>query len=133
MNQRKYVHDDNIKIKIILPVLITFAFILVGVMAGMFSIQKISNKEQIKNKIQGVEQLFQEYLSDEAKFLTAQIDTIKNNKDFQHLFIIKNRESLFKLAKPVFDKFYTQYKITHFYFTDLSRVNFLRVHNFEKH
>ncbi|MCP3875325.1 MAG: response regulator, partial [Desulfobacteraceae bacterium] len=46
---------------------------------------------------------------------------------------IKNRESLFKLAKPVFDKFYTQYKITHFYFTDLSRVNFLRVHNFEKH
>ncbi|MDA3790854.1 MAG: hypothetical protein PF503_20460, partial [Desulfobacula sp.] len=129
----KIKQNEHIKMKIILPVLTFFTFIIIVFLAGVINIQKMSNKENVQQRVKGAGQLFQEYLSTEARFLTAQINIIKENQNFQHSFLLKDREALFKKTKPVFDDLLSQYKITHFYFTDLSRINFLRVHNFEKH
>ena len=133
MDQTKYHENEYIKMRIILPVLTIFVFIIIISISGMIGIQRMSNKENAKQRIQGVEQLFHGYLSEDARFLTAWINIIKENKEFQHLFLFKNRETLFNLAKPVFDDLLAQHNITHFYFTDLDRINFLRVHNPKRH
>jgi len=126
-------YNANIRLKIILPVLIVLVIILACFITGIINIHKISARENIKQKMQGVERLFQGYLSGEARLLSAQIDMIKSNKDYQQAFLSKNREELFHLSKPVFDNLRAEYKITHFYFTDFSRINFLRVHNPDRH
>jgi len=133
MNQKQSENTGNIKFKIIFPILIVFVFIIIICLTGILNIHKTSNKENVKQKIQGVDYLFQTYVSSEARFLTAQINIIKENNKFQYAFLFQNREALFKLAKPLFDNLLAQYHITHFYFTDIDRKNFLRVHNPARH
>jgi len=129
MDQIKYDQNRHLKFKILFPVLITLVCILVSFMIGIISVQKMTSKKYVKQKIKGVDQLFQGYLSEEARFLSAQIDMVKKNKSLQRPFLLKKREALYKQAKPVFEKLLAQHKITHFYFTDLFRTTFLRVHN----
>ncbi|MDM8535220.1 response regulator [Desulfobacterales bacterium HSG17] len=133
MNQKQSENTENIKFKIIFPILIIFVFIIIICITGMLNIHTTSNKENVKQKIQGVDYLFQTYLSSEARFLTAQINIIKENNKFQYAFLFQNRAELFKLAKPLFDNLLAQYNITHFYFTDIDRINFLRIHNPARH
>ena len=102
-------------------------------LTGIRTIHKTSNKENLKRIIQGVEHLFQEHLSSESRFLTAQINIIKKNSEFKDAFLLHSRDELLKLAKPIFNNLLTQYNITHFYFTDTNRINFLRVHNPTRH
>jgi len=133
VNQIKFEQNEQIKMKIVFPVLFVLVAIIIIFMAGILNLQKMFNQENTKQKIQSVKQLFHEYLSEEARFLTAQLNILKKNKAFQHSFLLKDRETLFNQSKPVFNDLLSQHKITHFYFTDLSRVNFLRVHNPGKH
>lgn len=63
MDKIKFKQNEHIKMRIILPVLIVFACIIIVFLSGAVTIRKLSNKENIKQRIQGVEQLFQEYLS----------------------------------------------------------------------
>ena len=133
MSRKLSENTGNIKLKIILPVLIVLIFIMIVSFAGILNIYKTSNKDNLKQRIQGVEYLFQQYLSTEARFLTEQINIIKSRAEFRYAFILKNRDKLLKLAQPLFDNLLTQYNITHFYFTDIDRINFLRVHNPARH
>jgi signal transduction histidine kinase/CheY-like chemotaxis protein/HPt (histidine-containing phosphotransfer) domain-containing protein len=58
---------------------------------------------------------------------------IHDNPEFQQAFKEKNREKLLAAALPLYKELNSRHRITHFYFSDTERTNFLRVHNPSRH
>ncbi len=71
---------------------------------------------------------FQIILETEIKGIESSLFFIQRNKDFQNAFIANKKEALYQKAKPIYDKLNKLNDITHFYFSDLNRKCFLRVH-----
>ncbi len=89
--------------------------------------------EEIISHTERVQQLFNMKLDEEAKILESQIDLLQLNSHLQEAYKTKNREALLKDAMPFFNTMNKKHQVTHFYFIDLDKVCFLRVHNPKRH
>jgi len=121
--------EEHIRNAILVPVVAMAALLLTLSVLGIYWVQRQDIDASVKATISGMEMLFQDFISDDARFLKVQINSIKENRNLQSLWLVRSREVLFDEAKPIFDDLKSKHNITHFYFTDLNRVNFLRVHN----
>ena len=74
------------------------------------------------------QQLHQVTLENESNNLAVSLGLIKDNPALQRSFISRDRTALLKLATPIFEQLRSTSQITHFYFHDRDRVNFLRAH-----
>jgi methyl-accepting chemotaxis protein len=72
-------------------------------------------------------------LDEEARLLEAQIDFLLRDENLQQAYLARDREQLLEYATPLYESMNAKYRVTHFYFTDQDRVNFLRVHNPPRH
>ncbi|MDM8566150.1 methyl-accepting chemotaxis protein [Candidatus Halobeggiatoa sp. HSG11] len=89
--------------------------------------------QKIVNHTKKVQQLFKMKLDEEAKVLEGQIDLLQLNSDLQNNYKTRNREALLKHAISFFKTMNEKHQVTHFYFIDLDKVCFLRVHNPKRH
>ncbi len=76
-----------------------------------------------------VQTTFQEALDQDAATLSALIDPIVADETIQRAFMTRDRQSLLDHTTSLFEKNRQDYRVTHFYFHDTERVNFLRVHS----
>ncbi|WP_130537850.1 EAL domain-containing protein [Thiomicrorhabdus indica] len=67
-------------------------------------------------------------LRQKSQYLEGALFLLQENSSLQKAFLNKDRKKLFALSDPVFQQALLPNQITHFYFTDLDRVNYLRVH-----
>lgn len=65
--------------------------------------------------------------------MVFRLDEISRREDIANVFVLKDRPRLLALTKPLYDDLNAKYKITHFYITGPDRVNFLRVHQPNRH
>jgi len=121
--------SERIKRRIIIPTISVLVFVIICCLTGLFWIQQQDINEDTKLRIKGVEKLFVGFIEEEARFLREQIKIVKVNRNLQTIFLARFRDSLFDEAIPIFDNLRSKHKITHWYFHDPDRVNFLRVHN----
>jgi hypothetical protein len=77
--------------------------------------------------------LFENNLDYETLKINGLIDFLECNKEIQKAWKSKSRKNLLKECLPIFDNIKNKYKITHFYFHDKDKVNFIRIHNPEKY
>ncbi len=121
--------EERIRKTILVPLVAMVALLLALAVLGIYWVQRQDIDMNVKERIDRVERLFQGFISADARFLIEQIEFIKKNQNLQTVWSMKSREMLFDEAKPIFDHLKSKHNITHFYFTDLNRVIFLRVHN----
>ena len=128
MNPFSQKSGQNIRIRI-LPPLVFVIVLLQGVFIFIFSQyqqQRITETRQVtKQRVQDLLQA--EMKSDRAKMSTA-LEAMIRDPVLMNSFKARDRDALEKRARPLFNQLQSQYKITHFYFHQPNRVNFLRLH-----
>ncbi len=123
----------RIRVRILVPVVIALTTILAVSLYSIYWLQQHNMYEDIEHEIKEVESLFPTFLKNESNLLAAQLDNIKNNKDLQEAWAAKDRKLLLQYALPPFQYLKSSTDITHFYFINIDRSCFLRVHNPPRH
>jgi methyl-accepting chemotaxis protein len=122
-------NEKNITKRILIPLSLTLLILLTMSIASIYWLQSINFNQEIKHTLDEVEQLFQMKLGEDAKILESQINILQLNKDLQKAYQTKKRETLLRHAMPIFNAIRTKHQVTHFYFIDMDKVCFLRIHN----
>ena len=126
-------NSKQIKTHFILPLLLAPALLVICAYADLFVFKQREIRIRAGQQTNMAEKLFKRLLSEETRFLKTQLDLIAANKNLRRLFLMRNRDDLFNEAEPIFENLSGRHTITHFCFTDINRVNFLRVHNKSQH
>lgn len=120
---------QNIRSRILIPFgVMLFALIAVFVFT-LFQNQRTNIEEDVISQATRVDRLFQSFLTQEGMLLESQLAFLTQDPTLQALFEQRDRAELLEASLPIFERLRENYRITHFYFTDTDRVNFLRVHN----
>ncbi len=85
--------------------------------------------KNIEAQMQHVQNSFTSEVSSDTDTISALIDPIVADESLQHAFLVRDRQGLLDNVRMLFEENRAKYRITHFYFHDIDRVNFLRVHN----
>ncbi len=123
----------KIKRKILIPLTGIIIVMLTIMIVGISKLKEREIEINIINKEIKLEQAYKKIIETNRDEIKTIFNFILNNKQIKNAFLEKNREALFDLSKPIFDSLKKNNKITHFYFTDINRINFLRVHKKEKY
>ncbi len=125
--------EPHIKKRILLPITFVIAASLIALVIG---INRQHNNTIHKEHIVSVsetQRLFQLELDGDAELFNGLIDFITKDKTLQSTWLAKDRKALLDYVSPIFEDIRSKYRVTHFYFIDLDRVCFLRVHNPPRH
>lgn len=118
----------SIKAKILWPA----AFAMILCMGLLLYIQSDFNQSQLRQRAQDlaikVQQIWQQNLEKEAQLLKVQLDSLEEDVQMQQWFQENAQEKLLQYCAAKFSSMKADYGVTHFYFIDLNRTCFLRVH-----
>lgn len=124
---------EKIKLRFILPLGLTILVLLATCIITLHQLHNHHINQEVQKSLKEVSRLFQMELEEDAGLLEGMIGFLQKDKNLQDAWLAGDRESLQRYASPVFEEICSKHKVTHFYFHDLDRVNFLRVHNPQKH
>jgi PAS domain S-box-containing protein len=121
--------NHHLRRQIFIPILVSLCIMLVASIASIYMIQRLYVIDTIKSKVNGVEQLFPTLLEIESSQLSALIDKVEKDFKIQQAWLSRDKNSLLHATAPIFSELNAKYNITHFYFIDLEKVCYLRVHD----
>lgn len=118
-----------IRLRVLLPVAVTIAALaLIPITAGC-----LLYRDWIYNDARELDtfytRVFDVYTEGRKIALTGFLDVIKDDPELQKAWLTKDRDLLLKRSLLLEDKVKHNLKITHFYFHDSGRRNFLRVYD----
>jgi diguanylate cyclase (GGDEF)-like protein/PAS domain S-box-containing protein len=87
----------------------------------------------VEQRAGGVDRLLKELIGEESQIMNGQIDFIKSDPAFMKPFLKEDRPILSEMARPLYERMRSAYRITHFYFHKKDRTCFLRVHSPDRH
>jgi class 3 adenylate cyclase/ActR/RegA family two-component response regulator len=122
-------NEKNITKHILIPLSLTLFFLLTISIMGIYLLQRVHLNDEVEKRLKETEQLFKMKLDEEAKILESQINFLQFDKNIQNAYQVKDREALLHHAKPYFKVIHKKYQVTHFYFINMDKICFLRVHN----
>lgn len=124
---------SKIKIRILIPLTLALAVLLVAFVFAVYRIQQNNISEDMASQFKEVQKLFTELLDSDAAMLRSALLVLIRDNQLQAALQNKDRKTLLELATPLFERLRSESYITHFYFSDPDRVNVLRVHKPDKH
>ena len=92
-----------------------------------------TQQRAIDRLIRTSERIFAKELDERFDLLEIAIQYLGRDRDLSAAYRSGDRNALYQAALPIFRDISPQHQISHFYFTDVDRVNFLRVHNPQRH
>lgn len=120
-----------------LPLIMVFmsvALLIVALFSASILIERnASFNALIEERGARLDREFNSRIASEADALTLAIRGILGIAELQAPYQARDRDGLMAIAGPLYEVLNEQHGITHFYFTDLERVNFLRVHAPERY
>ena len=122
----------SLRIKIIVPFIIALALLLSSFVYRTSSDQFKEFSNEVETHLDYVVGLFEKQVTSESQLLSAIIDMLSKTPELQNAWRAKDRKALLSLSQPILEQFGNKFKITHFYFHDINRRNFLRVYNPER-
>ena len=123
------INEENLTKLIIIPLSLTLLVLLTSSIVSIYWFQRVHLNEDVEERLEEIEQLFQMKLDEDAKALESQINLLQLDKKIQDAYLAKDRKALLRHALPFFKILNPKYQVTHFYFIDLDKVCLLRVHN----
>jgi diguanylate cyclase (GGDEF)-like protein/PAS domain S-box-containing protein len=121
--------SENLKIRILVPMILVGAILIVVSLSGGYRLQKNAIDNSVQQRVSGVQLLFKELLREESQVMSGQIDFIKTDQSLLASFLSRDRTGLAVKAQPLFRRMRSKYRITHFYFHGTDKICFLRVHS----
>lgn len=114
-----------------------FALLMLGGVSAAvnginYSISRVLINEQINNSAQEkrvvVERLIEDGIKSSASAMNGIILGLDQDQTLVRLFQDRDREALYRYAKPLYDQLNDAFDITHFYFIEPDSTSFLRAH-----
>ncbi|MDH5716200.1 MAG: response regulator [Spirochaetia bacterium] len=125
--------SEYLRVRVLLPITIISLFTIWLFTFDLYHHEKDDMKDSIISKLKNARFHFDFEIKNDALLLQALLESIEKNKNLINYFKQKDRNNLYYESLPFFLEFRKKYRTTHFYFMDLEKRVFLRVHNKEKH
>ncbi len=125
--------EEKIRKRILVPLGLALLALLGASVFSVYWLQYQHIRKDVLARLDRVQQLFRMELEEEATFMKAQIDFLKEDKNLQNAYLAKDRAILLRHAMLLFKNIRSKYRVTHFYFIRSDRICFLRVHNPLRH
>ena len=90
-------------------------------------------RHDTQRRIASVEHLFEDVLQSESQLLNGMLELLTRNASLRAAWTSRDREELLNQSLPLFEDLRRKFRVTHFYYTDLVGVCFLRVHHPQRH
>lgn len=119
--------------KLIIPLFVCLVILAVISIGSVYYIQKTHTEEVTKESFIKTVEIFDEKFKSDIQTYATFIKLISKDKKAIELFTTNNRDGLYKYYEKTFENLKNNYNISHFYFHKNTKVNFLRVHNPNKH
>ncbi|MEO5330496.1 MAG: PAS domain S-box protein [Magnetococcus sp. YQC-5] len=119
---------DKIKQNLLMKFIFLNVVMLVCGVIGISWHQTSENNHKNLEMINNIQQTFQEIQKEESAIMQVAITAIKRNESIQAAFAQKDRSLLYARAKDLFSELRQNFNLTHFYFHQPDRVNWLRIH-----
>ena len=85
--------------------------------------------EKLDTRLEIVAELLRWELDEQAELMRGVVDFVEKDAQLQDAWLAGDRERLLEHSQSIFEDISLKYQVTHFYFHDLEKVCFLRVHN----
>ncbi|SCZ64177.1 putative bifunctional diguanylate cyclase/phosphodiesterase [Thiohalomonas denitrificans] len=118
----------NLKKTVLLPFVLGGLVLLAVLLFSIYREESSHIQQDFVDTRQTLGKVYRSFVDDHAGQLAVTLDLVAEDKALARAFAARDRERLQELASPLFDRLRERYRITHFYFHDADRVNFLRVH-----
>ena len=124
--------NHHLRKQIFIPILFSLGIMLAASIASVYMIQRLHIIDTIKSNVNAAEQLFPTLLEIESSQISALINVVEKDYKIQQAWLSLDKDSLLHAATPIYSEINAKYNITHFYFIDLEKVCYLRVHNHDR-
>ncbi len=121
--------SSNLVFRILIPIALTL-IILLGI--GIYTSQKQfdnSLSDHVSHQVNAFSESFLSQIEHQTHILESTLLLLKDHQEITKAFEQRDKKALLQLSQPLFKSILHKLHISHFYFTDLQRVNFLRVHD----
>jgi PAS domain S-box-containing protein len=124
---------SKIRRSVFVPVAVGLLLLTAIITASLHWYQSQHLEETVSNHLAMVTKVFENQMQSDADVLTGLIEFLKNEPSLQKAYTSGDRNELLKVALPIFREIKAKHRVTHFYFCDVNRVCFLRVHDATRH
>ncbi len=131
--KNKNTNNVTFRSHLLIPILTIQIIIILFLGYAINSYIQNKSADFTSDHIKSIDKLFKELVYKDAQLIRALINNIQKDKATQRAWLNKNREQLLKISTPLFNQIKKNHKITHFYFHNLDKTNFIRIHNSQKH
>ncbi len=119
----------GIRLRVFLPFGLTLLGVLAASCFAIFWQKHHCVCEKLETRLAIVRQMFQAEMDREAELMCGLLDFLEEDTRLREAWRAGDRDKLLEYSRPLFKEICSKYRITHFYFHDLEKVCFLRVHN----
>ena len=120
---------NKIKKRILIPLSLTLLILIIISIGGIFWLQHKNIQKTVIESAGSFQEMLNLQIDEDALTIYGLIEYLKSNKELEKSWLAKDRQKLLKISTPIYRKLNQTYRITHLYFPQVERVDFLRVHN----
>src|SRR5215213_3606107 len=121
--------EKHIRVRILLPLLISIGLIMGAFTLTFYRYQHKTNAERTEHGAEEVRTLFQREIKETSSVMLTTLNAVALDGRLEAAFQAGDRDALYKRASPLLEKLRQEHDITHFYFHKPDRINLLRVHH----
>ncbi len=125
--------SDRVRARILLPFTFVILSVITAFVVAAFVHEDRDHERDLSERVAAVERLFRQGLEKDAFMMQAALAALSRDNGIKQDFLQGNRDALLRRVWPIFDELRQSNRITHLYFTGPNRVNFLRVHQPNRH
>jgi signal transduction histidine kinase len=118
---------------LLIPLIAGLVCLLAASAVAFFWLDYASQQRIIDRLIRASERMFAHQLDEHFELLEILIEHLDHDGELSRAYRSGDREALYQAALPIFRDLSPRHRITHFYFTGVDRVSFLRVHDPRRH
>jgi len=118
----------HLKFRVLAPLALLFVGLLIAASAALYSHQREHLSETLTQTLVQAERAYRSALQEHGHKIEAWLLPLSENQELTRLFAARDRAALLAAVQPVFQRLRSAHQITHLYFHDPSRHNFLRLH-----
>jgi signal transduction histidine kinase/DNA-binding response OmpR family regulator len=120
---------ERLRMRLLLPMTIAIGILLGSFLFAFYRDQQRQSQRDIERSAQEVSNLFQAEMNQNAAVMGSLLQVLARDQALQEAFVKRDRDLLYNRAASIYADLSSVHKITHLYFHDLDRTNFLRVHH----
>ncbi|MDH5721342.1 MAG: response regulator [Spirochaetia bacterium] len=124
---------QNIRLKVLIPVAMAFGLIIGLFFLELYHHEKNQIRKELKQKMEKFTHHFEFEIENDARLISALIDSVEQEPKYAELFLKRDRDALYDFSVSKFEEIRQKFRVTHFYFVKPDKSCFLRVHNKPRH